>query len=372
MNFVERLRITAALTVTGALGAACSQPEQPTSLPPAKTAIVEKARPQATIFPTPTVEFGPQPATPIAKENKGGKTDVSSAIATINRLEAQTKPLDATGIKQLSQAAAELYCSATPCKYTPAELVNRIHFVPNSQFNQAIKDDPTRAQPTSSGTSIEFVNGKGEIYFDADEFKKLEESITPDVLPRYRGKNPAIATRKTTILHAIGHLHESNQDYQRKVSIPSLNVQVIGFTGFQPIYLTQNGGIGFIFGTNEAADEAATAIIAEKNGGFYHAHPAAQTYREGASLILAINKLSGIQSDEYLQYQNGSLNIEGLLKKWGALKNRQNPDIDAAIQALVFIGLRTQTVHDKPGTDSFPLPRTIQEINRSLNITLSR
>jgi len=119
--------------------------------------------------------------------------------------------------------------------------------------------------------------------------------------------------------------------------------------GFSVVCTDQDGGEH-----NLPAYEAITEYVAGSIGvdtGSYLSFN--QRYRDGLSIIRQLNMDAGVSPKEFVAYSNGKQPFNDLLLKWGAINNKEHPDVTKAYRALIILGLLIDKTITKERADDY-------------------
>ncbi len=292
----------------------------------------------------------------------------------ITRLEFKKYPgfSDFDVIKELSSAVAQYYCQVIHCNKPLAKLEQGVFITETYRIIQEIEADNERKL-----TEVER-KGLGDETTEMTGIKSGLVLINKDKLARevegFRTNNPNTAAAlkeadiytvllKSLFFHGFTHVNMDKSSF----AISPINLP--GFFSVPTTFDTVSEG--FIFSGRQAngelvtihgGDEAITDYIAtfagQDTGAGYLGVP---QYISGIRLIEMLNNRAGISPQEFISYCTGRRPKREIFRKWGALKNPAQPDEQAALTALLTIGLRVD--HSKNVTQD----QAIAKINELLN-----
>lgn len=323
---------------------------------------------------SPTPIIAPKPA----KEQLGDAWKALAPTTRIDLLERKAQPAGLDARRELALATAQFNCGQRTCAMTAEALAENVRFISSNQFVR----EAQKAQPGMPDEEVarfrtrmyEFVHPEtNEIFFNTELFETVVRAAgeRPGSKERYNGRDLVTLVEKATLFHAYGHVSESNTPISLSRPIPVSTQEqklfIVGFQGLYPIISDEAGNQQLLNGTNEAAVEAAASILTSRTGMYV---PVSNIYPDGARIINSLNQKSGISQDEFLKIQKGELALDTLLHKWGSIKNKQTPDLEAAILALAIIGLRVgETFQDDP-RGAYSFKQTVEDVNKVLQTDL--
>lgn len=250
-------------------------------------------------------------------------------------------------IRQLFKAAREIFCGKIPCSAGIQQTPNNILELPTQEMFKVIEQRLGRTlSPEEQQENKENVLTvlDSDILINIDQ---LEEIINPkpgeylhDWFNAHQDLDRRNVILSTSLIRALGDAVQTNQiiSFDEKTSknltAISYPIKIEGMVGFSFIGEDQKGEITAINGVRTISSQLVSdAIGIETSGYIIEQNETVDLSRR----FIGVNIAAGISLDEFVLYAIGSLPIEEMLIRWGALVNQESPEITTGITALAIL-----------------------------------
>lgn len=272
-------------------------------------------------------------------------------LQKIQRLEFKQLPdipnFDPT--QELIGATTQFYCQEVPCNMSAQELKSRTLFVSVERFLEEYKADlitPLADEEVEqfAAEAQEFVSRKDNIiYMKEEKIQSEVERITatqPEVIKMLAGRDIRVVLMKTILFHASSHANTTTEEVEIEP------IEIVPITGRPTVRKihgfdfegTYPDGQHFVYtGTNEALTEYTGELVGARTGSFLMGERSTQ----GAELLKMVNNRAQIEPGVLKEIYVGRRSTEELLGAWGTIKNPLQPNRQAAVNALLTVGIRT-------------------------------
>lgn len=315
MNFSEGLRITGTLAIGTTLGAACTQPDHVSPTPIARPAIVEPAKKQPTVLPTPTfVDFGPQPATPIAQKNAEEKNVqlLKERVLAFTWNEAQ----DPEKLNQFINILADSYLQLTKTpRLTKNDLMGegKTTFYNNPvEFKSAVQKTEPRFQSSLDQWGYTHYASK-KVFMDLGSLKSQGIQNNTHAGLKLIG----------ALWHEWGHLDVTERtqgellnNVSRSYFLSPTSNRNEPYRKYRGVEVYTDTYFGFAR-LEEVVNETITVLRLIEQVGLEEVASAGVYYRTGVDFFPGLTKNVGISLEELYNYHATS-DFEGLAKRIGA------------------------------------------------------
>jgi hypothetical protein len=322
----------------------------------------------------PTSESKPGISTTISPDSEKAQWESLLAIERLNSLLAKSYPTfpDFNRQKEVTLATAQAYCEQTHCNKPPDEMARAVRYLEEDDYITMLAEEEYKRPLTKEEIKMEkesrlattIPNGNTYINRALMETLSKENKGMPEVVSQLDGQDFDTLFEISIGAHEFTHRNSKKQSKKfDSFSIELTNAEgPINFDTLDKFKIKgkdSGGNPKFIVGGDEAIVDLATKIIIEKKMGLKYF--SAPKYILGGLLVIKLNIMANIPDEEFLNYANGKLPSEKLLKKWGAFKyDTSLTDLKAGVLALRDIGLAVD------GFITFPSAET--DINRILKL----
>lgn len=263
----------------------------------------------------------------------------------ITRLELKQHPsyrnFDPT--QEMISATADYYCAREQCSSDTLKksvsLTNTQRIIEEIEFDNGRPLTTEERELYGKETTEMFGVKRRLVLINQQNLAVESTKIGPRSTEELRGRDPYAVMLKSTLIHAYTH------SIAEKEGFPIGEIIIPG-----PIPTTYDRiGAGFVFfgrwadGTPVSlggGDEAITEYIATSIGQDTGGYLSGSAYTSGVRLVEMLNLRAGIPIEDFKDYFTGRKPKRELFRRWGALKNRVNPDEQSALAALAVIALR--------------------------------
>lgn len=271
----------------------------------------------------------------------------------IKRLEFKQYPRfsDFDSTQEMILASAQYFCSVTGC--FAENLTNKVIFADAERIIEEIEVDNGRKLTAEEREKygrgvVEMVGSKrGFILINEANLRKETNKFIqqPDAAGELEGRDAFNVMLKSTIFHAYTHTIVNKEGFPFEQIIIQGQVPVAydkldeGFTFFGK---RADGIKVAIGGGDEAITDYIGTAIAQDTGPYV----SGSGYTSGVKLIEMLNLKAKITVADFIGYYTGKKPKRELFRRWGALKNPANPNEQAALAALLIIGIRVDYPQD--------------------------
>lgn len=271
----------------------------------------------------------------------------------IKRLEFKQYPKfsDFDSTDEMIRASAQYYCSIVGCNFE--DMLNRVSLVDTQRIIEEVEFDNERKltdeekRHYGEETVEMFSVKRGLILINKAHLNRETDKF---IVQRGSGKelegiDTSAVMLKSTLFHAYTHANAERKGFSFEPITVLSQVPTIfdrldeGFVFFGQ---RQNGVKVSLHGGNEAITEYISVAIGQDTGLMV----SGSAYTSGVRLVEILNIRAGITLEEFTSYYLGLKPKKELFRRWGALKNPQQPDENAALAALLTIGLRVDHPQD--------------------------
>ncbi|MBI4096597.1 MAG: hypothetical protein HY425_02660 [Candidatus Levybacteria bacterium] len=265
--------------------------------------------------------------------------------------------------KELVKTTSEIFCQQATCYINLEDMPSHVKLLSPETFLQAYEKTEGRtfspAEKEVKKKDPEITVGsdskdrtKREILINRQQIKEIAGNWTKDLSPQQKkalgNYDAETLTTFSILLHSFGHLNQSEEEANLpltpiRVANGIFAIDKVQSLALKGINLSNNSMIT-LTGSNEGMTEIIAFSIGIK---FSDAFVFSKGYYPTTKLIMEINKKAGITDQELQDYYFGKKPMIELFKKWGSIKNPNQPDISSGIRMYHFAGLAPENGLDK-------------------------
>lgn len=272
----------------------------------------------------------------------------------ITRLEFKNYPgfSDFNSETEMINASAQYYCSVLAC--SPEVMRRKVLLTNTERIIEEIEIDNERKltdqekQKYGGATTEMFGEKRGFILINRANLireanKYLQQKEAKDEMG---GRDAYTVMLKSTLFHAYTHANVSQEEVAfNDLIIPSQVPVVYNKMGHGFTFLGKRATGETVF--QHGGDEALTDYVATAIGQETGPYLSGPTYTAGVRLIYMLNTRAGLNSmDDLLAYYTGRKPKMELFRRWGAIKNPNQPSEQSALAVLLTIALRVDNPQD--------------------------
>lgn len=338
-------RLTAAGLVASStfLGSGCELPRRDTSVRETPTIV--------------RVPSGPPLRPEISNETRVRSEWYQLSLQErLRRLETRQYPLFSGFDEQqeLTGVLSQGLCASLPCRESAVQLSSRVHIVSSSQTIDAYEKDndvklsaADRARTMRDFLMIPTIKDR-QLFLNSEAIEERVRalSLVPQLRRDIGNRDFRTLAYESLMLEGISILSRSNKAEPVDIRIEdkgSGRVLTIDRVDELSLKGQFSDGTPYVLqGSAIAMAKYVAAQVSAKLGGYYLSF--IPQHVEAGEMVRILNEKSGTYFSEFAEMYTGQQSIRELLDKWGTLSQTTAPSDEAALLALLAIGIHATAV----------------------------